>query len=122
MSALAAAKAAGAVDPNAFADKDALSAALALEGLLFVSFSMAFALAGSKEGGNHPFFVQGWFGWLVFGAIFCAALAAGASWWGIYGEGDPGGGIGTFLQGAGLAVGIAAQPIFAFILNFQAGD
>ena len=112
-----------AADDAAYAPKDALAAALALEGLLFVSFTLAFSLAKASDGGRHPFFAQGGFGRLVVVAIAFAALAAGAAWWDIYAAGDDvQGGISTFFQGVGLAVGIIVQPIFAAIINVQAGD
>lgn len=104
---------------EALAAKEALSDALTIEGLLFVAFSLSYSLAGGKPGGRHPFFTQGWFGWLVVLVIAFLAAAAAAAWWEIFHDDWPDRWSET-LTAFGLLVGIAVQPIFAFIINTQA--
>jgi hypothetical protein len=93
--------------------------ALTIEGLLFVAFSMAFALASGKEGGRHPFFTQAWFGWLVVAAIGVVAASATASWWRLYGN-LPRHGVYPLLHAYGLLFGVVVQPLFAAIINLAA--
>jgi hypothetical protein len=96
-----------------------LTAALTVGGLILVAFSMAFNLAAPAEGGRHPFFANGWFGWAVAIAITCAAASAGAAWWDLYHSPWPHG-LNAWVKAGGIAVGIAVQPIFAFVINSQA--
>jgi hypothetical protein len=99
--------------------KDVLANALVLESLIFVAFSFSYTLAQPSEGGRHPFFAQGWFGWLVVVAIGAVAAAAGAAWWQIYQSAWPDHVVG-WIEAGGLAVGIVGQPVFATIINAQA--
>lgn len=102
-----------------FDAKDALSNALTAEGLIFVAFSLAFSLAQPSDRGRHPFFAQAWFGWVVVLAILGVALSAAESWWTIYGDQFPSG-TQARIQAVGLALGIAVQPLFAALINWQA--
>jgi hypothetical protein len=76
-------------------------------------------LAQPTQGGRHPFFAQGWFGWLVVAVIAVVAAAAGAAWWQLYHEHWPDGIVG-WIEAAGLGAGIIAQPIFAAMVTTQA--
>jgi hypothetical protein len=104
---------------STFEAKDVLANALVLESLIFVAFSFSYTLAQPTEGGRHPFFARGWFGWLVVTAIGAVAAAAGAAWWQIYHSSWPDHPVG-WIEAGGLAVGIIGQPVFAAVINAQA--
>jgi hypothetical protein len=97
---------------------EALIAALTMEGLLFAAFSVGYNLTMPTREGRSKFYAQGGFGWCIVVVIGLVAVAAGASWWELFGSGWPRN-WGEFLLGVGLAAGIATQPIFAGVINHQ---
>jgi hypothetical protein len=99
--------------------KDVLANALVLESLIFVAFSFSYTLAQPVQGGRHPFFAQGWFGWVIVATITAVAAAAGAAWWQLYHPNWPHQ-TAEWIESVGLGVGIVAQPVFAAIVNHQA--
>jgi hypothetical protein len=104
---------------SALEPKDVLANALVLESLIFVAFTFSYTLAQPVQGGRHPFFAQGWFGWVIVLVIAAVAAAAGAAWWQLYHPNwpdDPA----EWVEAIGLALGIVAQPVFAAIVNKQA--
>ena len=109
----------GGVNSAGLSPSEALIAALTMEGLLFAAFSVGYNLTGSTREGRSNFFTQAGFGWCIVAVIFLVALAAAASWWELFGSDWPRN-FGELLLGVGLAAGIAAQPIFAGVINQQA--
>jgi hypothetical protein len=103
---------------QALSPAEALTATLTMEGLLFAAFSVGYKLTGVTRRGRSTFFTQARFGWCIVGVIALVAAGAGASWWEIFGSGWPEN-LGSLLLGAGLAVGIVAQPILAGVINHQ---
>jgi hypothetical protein len=97
---------------------DSLMAAVTMEGLLFAAFSVGTKLTETTVEGRNPFYTQGWFGWSIVLVIGLVALAAGASWWEIFGSTCPAN-LGGFLLELGLALGIVTQPIFAAAINVE---
>jgi uncharacterized membrane protein YbhN (UPF0104 family) len=96
---------------------DALIAAITIEGAIFVAFSLAFALTQPNiEKGRHPFFARAWFGWVVVGVMAVVAASAWADLSLLYRH-TPTQGTAEWLQRWGLAIGIAAQPIIAAVIN-----
>jgi hypothetical protein len=99
------------------APAESLTATLTMEGLLFAAFAVGTKLTEPTKKGRNPFFVLGWFGYCVVGALFFIAAAA-VSWVEVFGVGGPSS-PGEFLLALGLAVGIVLQPIFATVINYQ---
>jgi hypothetical protein len=97
---------------------DSLTATITMEGLLFAAFSVGTRLTESTKKGRNPFFVLGWFGFCVVGAIYFVAAAAAVSWIEVFGIGGPSS-LGEVLLALGLALGIVLQPIFATVINYQ---
>lgn len=109
----AAANGAGTLSPA-----EALTAAITMEGLLFAAFSVGTKLTEVTEEGRSVFFTQARFGWCVVAVIALVAIAAGASWWEVFGAECPAD-FGDLLLAIGLALGIVTQPIFAAVINFE---
>lgn len=97
---------------------DSLTVAITMEGLLFAAFSVGYKLTEPTEEGRSAFFTQAWFGWCIVTVIALLAVAAGASWWEVFGSGWPNN-VGELLLGVGLLLGIVAQPIFAAAINVE---
>ena len=97
---------------------DSLAASITVEGLIFAAFSLSYGLTQAVEGGRHPFFAQGWFGWCVVGIIGVVAAAAFGSWWGAFASPWPSNWSGK-VTAVGLLVGIISQPIIAGVLAAQ---
>jgi len=102
-----------------FAPQQALTASLTAEGLLFAAFSLSYNLVQPREGGRHWFFAQGWFALCIAAAVAAAALSAGASWWATF-EPDWPDGANEAMRAGGVAAAIVLQPIFAFVIAWQA--
>jgi hypothetical protein len=120
LAAASVAQAAGAAaSERGITPEESLIAALTMEGLLFAAFSIGYGLSGSSRRGRSKFFTQGWFGWGVVAVITLVAAGAAVGWWETFHPGWPAN-FGELLLGAGLALGIVAQPLFAAAINSQA--
>ncbi len=97
---------------------DSLTATITMEGLLFAAFSVGSKLTEPTKKGRNPFFVLGWFGFCVVGAVYFVAAAAAVSWVEVFGIGWPSS-VGELLLALGLALGIVLQPVFATVINYQ---
>jgi len=97
---------------------ESLTTAITMEGLLFAAFAVGTKLTEVTEEGRSPFFSQAWFGWCIVGVISIVAIAAFASWWEVFGT-ECVKSFGHLILGAGLALGIIAQPIFAAVINVE---
>jgi len=107
-----------AADPAALSPAESFTAAITMEGLLFAAFSVGTKLTETTVEGRNPFFTKARFGWCIVIVIALVAVAAGASWWEIFGSKCPAT-VGGFLLEIGLALGIATQPIFAAVINVE---
>lgn len=97
---------------------DSLAAAITVEGLIFAAFSLSYGLTKAVEGGRHPFFSQGWFGWCIVVVIAVAAVAALGAWWDAFAVSWPSD-LSSKVTALGLVVGIVAQPVIACVLAAQ---
>jgi hypothetical protein len=100
--------------------RQALTTSLTVEGLLFAAFSVSYNLATTaKDGGRHPFFARAWFGWLIVLVLLAVAASAASAWYATFKPDWPKS-FGEQVRAFGLAAGIAAQPLFAAVINWQA--
>ena len=106
----------------AFEAKDGFVAALTIEGVIFVAFSLSFSLRGYSKKGRHPFFTKGWLGWLTVIIISAVALAAVFDLLAIFSKPHHPHGFRQWWSAGALFGGVVAQPVLAAFIASQTPD
>ncbi|HEY3544134.1 MAG TPA: hypothetical protein VGK79_16475 [Gaiellaceae bacterium] len=106
----------------AFEAKDGFAAALTIEGVVFVAFSLSYSLRGYSKKGRNRFFTKGGLGWLTVVVIATVALAGVFDWIAIFSKPHQPHGFREKWEAYALLGGVIAQPILAAFIATQVPD